>query len=188
MNMNVWFGIGRLATEPYLKEYERKVGENAGTTSWRCFYRVAITRNMDRGRPRAEQRTSFIPIVAWGEAAKRHATYLAKGTEVAMLGELVVDSNRQADGTYRERWNVTVRDVQYGQASMKNMSADQLGRRIGSLQEAQLNLQKLAALTNAAGAAPAAATEAPTSAPAIPLGEDFAEPAESAGAAVPTVE
>ena len=81
---------------------------------------MAITRIGDRGKPREQQRTNYIGIVAWGEAAKRHAQYLQKGTEVSVEGELIWESEKQADGSFRQFIAVQAHDIQYGRKSQKN--------------------------------------------------------------------
>lgn len=178
MNQNQWFGVGRVAGKPQLKSYTK----SDGTEGFRCFFRLAITRLMDRGAKREDQRTSFIPIVAWGEQAKRHAQYLDVGTEICVSGELVVDSHKQDDGSYKEFYNINARDIQYGQRSFKNASAEQIQTRISGLQGRMNDL--LAG--NASGAATPAATpaaDAPTTtAPSTgnPFTPDGEAPAASA--------
>lgn len=138
MNQNVVMLVGRIASKPQLKPYAK--GDKS--EGYRCFFRLAVTRLMDRGAKRDEQRTNFIPCVAWGEAAKRHAQYLDVGTEVSIVGELVVDSNKKEDGSFGpDFFNVQVRDVQYGQPSLKNASAETLTRRQATIETRLKELQ-----------------------------------------------
>jgi len=126
MNQNIVMLVGRIANKPQLKTYTKK----DKSEGYRCFFRLAVTRLMDRGVKREDQRCSFIPIVAWGEAAKRHAQYLDVGTEVTIAGELIVDANRNEDGTFAaDFFNVQARDIQYGQPSLKNATLETVQRR-----------------------------------------------------------
>lgn len=130
MNQNIIMLVGRIATKPQLKPYKK----SDGTEGYRCFFRLAVTRLMDRGAKRGEQRANFIPCVAWGDQAKRHAQYLDIGTEATVVGELIVESNKKEDGTFGPDFvNVQVRDVQYGQPSLKNASAETIEKRRATL-------------------------------------------------------
>lgn len=119
MDLNIWIGCGRLAMKPMLKTHSR----SDNTEGHRCFFRVAITRTMDLGKPRAEQRTNFVEVVTWGNLAKRCAQYLDKGTEVIVVGELLDRSEKQTDETYRRYTNINASIVQFGRASQKNQAA-----------------------------------------------------------------
>lgn len=132
MDSNTVIIVGRLAGDPILKSYSKK----DGSEGHRCFFRVAVTRLMDRGqKDRTLRRTNFIPVVAWGEAAKRHAQFLAKGTQVTVVGELICESEKQADGSFRDYTSVQANDVQYGQRSLKNSTPAQLASTVTALQE-----------------------------------------------------
>lgn len=154
MNQNQCFFVGRVAGKPQLKAYKK----SDGVDGYRCFFRLATTRLMDRGAKREEQRTNFIPIVSWGEQAKRHAQYLDVGTEVCVNGELIVDSQKNADGSYTEFWNVSARDIQYGQRSLKHSSPEQIQTRITGLQDRMITLLASLASTGAETALAADAT------------------------------
>jgi single-stranded DNA-binding protein len=124
MNSNTIHITGRIALKPELKPYNRK---SDGKEGHRFFSRVAVCRNMDRGKKFPDQRTSFIPIVCWGDAATRHAQYLDVGTEVQIRGELVIEPNRLADGTFGPDFvSVQMDDVQYGRRSDKNATIETL--------------------------------------------------------------
>ncbi len=180
MNQNMWMGVGRVANKPQLKPYKKA----DGTEGYRCFFRFAITRLQDRGVKRADNpRTCFIPVVSWGEQAKRHAQYLDIGTEICVTGELIVEPNRKEDGTFGpDFFNIQARDIQYGQPSLKNASLDVLTSRKAILDTRMAQLT--ADLANTPGAADAAATDTPTATPAAtgnpftPDGEAPAAPAE----------
>lgn len=158
MNSNTAIIVGRLAGDPILKSYAKKDGGEGH----RCFFRVAVTRLSDRGeKDSAKRRTNFIPVVTWGEAAKRHAQFLAKGTEVTVIGEIIAESTKQEDGTYTDFFSVQANDVQYGQRSMKNAKPEDLQRQAAALAK---RLEGLAAGMPA--------TPAPAPAPAMAEGEN----------------
>ena len=131
MDINSIVIAGRLAGNPQLKSYKKA----DGTEGHRCFMRIAVTRLSDRGKKdRAERRTNFVPVVAWGEAAKRHAQFLATGTQVVIRGELMAESRKKEDGTYDNFVVVQADDVQYGQRSLKNATPQQLASQVSALQ------------------------------------------------------
>ena len=129
MNINTAIIVGRLAGDPILKSYSKK----DGTEGHRCFFRLAVTRLSDRGSKADDRRTNFIPVVAWGDAAKRHAQFLAKGTEVTVSGEIIAESTKNADGTYTDHFSVQANDIQYGQRSLKNAKPEDLKRQVDAL-------------------------------------------------------
>lgn len=162
MDINVCTIVGRLAGDPVLKSYKK----GDGTEGFRCFMRVAVTRLMDRGqKDREKRRTNFVPVVAWGEAAKRHAQFLAKGTQVTVTGELIAESQRQQDGSYREFIHLQANDVQYGQRPLKSATPEQAQRQLDA---AQRRIEEIAA-----GSASAAPASTSASAPATPEGTPF---------------
>lgn len=165
MDSNVIVISGRLAGNPILKSYKKA----DGTEGHRCFFRVAVTRLSDRGqKDRAKRRTNFVPVVAWGEAAKRHAQFLATGTQVTVQGELLCETTRKEDGSFdKEFISVLANDVQYGPRSMKNATPQQLASQVQALQN---RIEGLAAGTSE----PVAALPTPSA------GNPFAEAPASA--------
>lgn len=149
MNSNTAIIVGRLAGDPILKSYSKK----DGTEGHRCFFRVAVTRLADRGSKAEDRRTNFIPVVAWGDAAKRHAQFLAKGTEVTIIGEIIAESTKNEDGTYTDHFSVQANDIQYGQRSMKNAKPEDLKRQVDALSK---RLGEVAELPAPAAPAPMA--------------------------------
>lgn len=129
MNSNTTILVGRLAGDPILKSYAKK----DGAEGHRCFFRLAITRLADRGSKTDDRRTNYIPVVAWGDAAKRHAQFLAKGTEVTVVGEIIAESKKNEDGTYTDFFSVQANDIQYGQRSLKNAKPEDLRRQVDAL-------------------------------------------------------
>ena len=178
MDQNICMFVGRLAAKPILSQYDKKDanGEITGEKGHRVFFRVMVTNLADRGKPRNQQRSNAIPIVAWDAQAVQHAKYLDQGTEVTIMGELIVEANKNADGTYNpDHWNIRGWDVQYGQASMKNASFEMLTARQAAI-TARLN--ELAAAGQAAGGAPESvpAANLPNPNVANPLTKDGAPP------------
>ncbi len=131
MNQNLFVGIGRCAGVPQLKTYKNAAGEEG----FRCWFKLAITRLMDRGKERSDQRASFISIVVWGEAAKRHAQYIGKGDALCVTGELICESQKQNDGSFVDYTSINARDIQYLGQATKNMGPEALGRRAAGIQE-----------------------------------------------------
>lgn len=167
MNVNNWHGTGRCAQVPQLKTYLKA----DGTTGYRCWFKLAVTRLQDRGeKDRGKQRTNFVSIVTWGEAAKRHAQYIGQGDEMHVQGELICESEQQADGSYREYTAVEARDIQYGSKALKNQQPDALNRSAENIQNRLNTIMAATASTMVAEVAEAAAvtttpaTEAPTTA------------------------
>lgn len=154
MNSNTTILVGRLAGDPILKSYSKK----DGSEGHRCFFRLAITRLSDRGSKAEDRRTNFIPVVAWGDAAKRHAQFLAKGTEVTVVGEIIAESKKNEDGTYTDFFSVQANDIQYGQRSLKNAKPEDLQRQVSAL---SARLANVAAAPVAAPAPMAAAGQNP---------------------------
>lgn len=149
MNQNISTLVGRLAADPVVKSYKRADG-TAGT---RCFLRLAVTRKMDRAKKIGDEgrRTNFVPCVAWGKRAELCAQYLAKGTMVAISGEIIAESQiitdtGKKDGTpvldangrkqYRDFFYVQIDDVQFGPRSLKNSSPEQRQTQLARVQTA----------------------------------------------------
>jgi len=131
MNANLSMIVGRLSIDPILKSYPKA----DGTKGTRCFFRVATTRQSDLGRPRDERRTSYIQVVTWGEAAKRHAEYLEKGTMVTVIGEWIQETERDSEGKItREHNYLQANNIQYGPKSRKNQPESDYESRIAALE------------------------------------------------------
>lgn len=171
MDTNVIVVVGRLAGVPQLTPYKTQEGKEGH----RCWFRLATTRKMDRGKE-GKRRVSFLPVVVWGEQARVCAQYLDKGTEVTVTGELVQDQILNEDGTFKEEHiSIRAEDVQFGRRSEKNQSAEQLQGRIDSLQA------RLAAMPANGEGMPSPA-EIPTPNLTAPGTNPFDEPAESVSA------
>jgi single-stranded DNA-binding protein len=143
MNANFALLVGRLAAKPILSNHATKNGTTA-----RVFFTVAVTRLGDLGKPQEEQRTNWVPVVAWGSLAERCAQYLDRGTEVTVVGENIFESvakrddegnHIEIDGVrqYRKFSHVQGNSVQFGEASKKEQSrkeASDFGDQLSNLQ------------------------------------------------------
>lgn len=166
MNGNIVNIVGRLAGKPVLKGFNKK----DGSAGFRSFMRVAVTRLGDLGSKRDEQRTNFVPVVAWGKLAERIAQYLDKGTEVLVSGELIAESKVKTDANgnpimidgktqYDEYIHVQATSCQFGRKSLKNQSPADMSAQLEALQT------RIDSITSGEGQP----TDAPASTPATPL-------------------
>jgi hypothetical protein len=141
MNGNNVTICGRLASKPVLKGFNKK----DGTEGFRSFMRVAVTRLGDLGAKREDQRTNFVPVVAWGGLAQRIAQYLDKGGEVLVSGELIAESKVKTDAAgapividgktqYDEYIHVQATSCQFGRKSLKNASPADVVSQMAALQ------------------------------------------------------
>lgn len=141
MNGNHITICGRLAGKPSLKGFNKK----DGTGGFRSFMRVAVTRLGDLGAKREDQRTNFVPVVAWGGLAQRIAQYLDKGTEVLVSGELIAESKIKTDAAgapivvngktqYDEYIHIQATSCQFGRKSMKNATPADIASQMTALQ------------------------------------------------------
>ena len=141
MNGNHITLCGRLAGKPVLKGFNKK----DKSEGFRSFMRVAVTRLGDLGAKRDDQRTNFVPVVAWGGLAQRIAQYLDKGGEVLVSGELIAESKVKTDAAgapivlngktqYDEYIHVQATSVQFGRKSLKNQSPADIAVQLASLQ------------------------------------------------------
>lgn len=182
MNGNHISIVGRLAGKPSLKGFNKK----DGSEGFRSFMRVAVTRLGDLGAKRDDQRTNFVPVVAWGGLAQRIAQYLDKGTEVLVSGELIAESKVKTDAAgapividgktqYDEYIHVQATSCQFGRKSMKNQSPADIASQLASLQT------RINEMTSGEGQP----TETPASTPATPEAApvEGANPFEGDGAA-----
>ncbi len=121
--------LGRLAAKPVLTSYTK----SDGSEGHRVWFKVAVDRLSDLGKPREKRRTSFIPVVCWGELAKRCAEFLDTGSEVHAEGELIFESRLGED---KERNHLMASRVQFGRKSLKNASPEGRPTPANALQEA----------------------------------------------------
>lgn len=168
MNGNHITICGRLAGKPSLKGFKK----SDGADGFRSFMRVAVTRLGDLGAKRDDQRTNYVPVVAWGGLAQRIAQYLDKGTEVLVSGELIAESKPKLDAAgapividgktqYDEFIHVQATSCQFGRKSMKNQSPADVSAQLEALQA------RVASMAAGEGQP----TETPASTPATPAVE-----------------
>ena len=180
INQNSSTITGRLAGPVVLKPRTKK----DGSQGYRGWFRVAVTRLSDLGKPFAEARANFIEVVVWDKLAELCAQFLKKGTEVGVTGEHICQSRPRTnmagetvmlDGrplyqqfSYIQPRSVT--DVQFGRNSTKNASPQDLMAQMRALQV------RVEAISAGHGAPSALAPSAPIADPlaALGLGHDGA--------------
>ena len=77
-NLNQWFGTGNLTRDPELSYTQ-------GNNTALCKFSIASNKPAGQGR---EDHVSYFDIVVWGKLAELCNQYLAKGKQVAIIGEL----------------------------------------------------------------------------------------------------
>jgi single stranded DNA-binding protein len=180
MNANFVVIVGRLSMDPILKSFTRK----DETVSHRVFMSVAVTRLGDLGAKREDQRTNFVPVVVWGKQAETCAQYLARGTEVTVVGELIAESRVKLDEnqqpivingvTQRDSFiQVQATSVQFGAKSQKNASAADVATQLAALTARVAELSKDEEAAGEATPAGEAAADTPSTGPdGNPFGDD----------------
>ena len=83
--MNIIAITGRLTKDPELKY-------TADGTAI-CNFTLAVDRRYTK-----QQKTDFIPVVAWGKTGENCANYLSKGKQAGAVGELHIRSYETKDG------------------------------------------------------------------------------------------
>ncbi len=182
MNANQIIIVGRLSAKPVLKGFTNKDKK----PGHRCFMRVAVTRLGDLGAKRDDQRTNYIPVVAWGPLGERCAQFLDVGTEVTVVGELIAESKPKLDGEgnhieidgvkqYNDYTNVQANSVQFGRKSAKNATTSDMQGQLAALQT------RLDAMGSGEGQ-PAATPESDSADTPAPAGETGDNPFEEGDA------
>lgn len=171
INQNISQITGRVAGPVVLKPHRKQ----DGSEGYRGWFRVAVTRIADLGKPFAEQRASFIQVVVWDKAAQLCAQFLKKGTEVGVTGELISQSRLRTNTAgqtimlegrplYQEFFYIqprSITDVQFGRPSMKNASPQDLVAQVNALHARITALAAGHPTPTPAAAAPATATATP---------------------------
>ena len=99
--MNIWTGIGRLTKDPELRK-------TTGGTSV-CNFTVAVNRRWKKeGQPDAD----FINCLSFGQTAEFVATYLAKGSLIAIDGRIQTGSYENAEGKRVYTTEIVVNSVE----------------------------------------------------------------------------
>jgi len=95
--------IGRLTKDPELKYTP---GNGTAVTS----FILAVNRKYKKeGQPEAD----FIPIVIWGKQAEATATYMSKGSQIAISGRIETRNYDNKDGVKVYVTEVIAEDVEF---------------------------------------------------------------------------
>ena len=95
--------MGRLVADPELRT--TTTGKSVAT------FRIAVDRSFVR---QGEQRQAdFIPIVAWENTANFVCRYFAKGSMIAVQGQLQSRSYEDSNGAKRTAYEVIAREVSF---------------------------------------------------------------------------
>lgn len=115
--MNIVVIIGRIVRDLELRY--------TGTGKAVCSFSVAV----DRGFKDADgnKQTDFIDCVAWGKTAENLATYMTKGSQVAVDGRLQVRSYEAKDGSKRKAVEVVAERVEFIGSRPKQEPAEEDG-------------------------------------------------------------
>ena len=100
--MNKVILIGRLTANP-----EDKM-TNSGTSV--CEFSLAVDRPYQKG---AEKQTDFVNCVAWRGTAEFIVKHFTKGKMMLAEGHLQNDKWTDKDGYSRDKWRVTVENVEF---------------------------------------------------------------------------
>lgn len=106
--------IGRLTKDPELKYTQNG---KAVTT-----FTLAVNRGYTNAQ--GEREADFIPIVAWGKIAENCATYLGKGSLVAVEGRIQVRTYEAKDGGRRWVTEIVSAAVHFLDGKNKNGNAN----------------------------------------------------------------
>ncbi len=93
--------VGNLTADPRITSTEN------GKTI--CRFSIAINR-FSRGE---EKKADFIPIVAWEQLAQNCGKYLKKGSKVAVVGSLQINSYTDNEGIKRQSAEVRADSVEF---------------------------------------------------------------------------
>ena len=107
--MNKCILIGNLTRDPEFTQTPTGVSL--------CKFTIAVNRNFTNAD--GERETDFINIVAWRTLADNCGKYLAKGSKVAVCGQLQISNYEADDGTKRYRTDVVAQDVEFIKISDK---------------------------------------------------------------------
>ncbi|MBR5409285.1 MAG: single-stranded DNA-binding protein [Clostridia bacterium] len=93
--MNNCVFVGRLASDPECRSTSTGIPV--------CRFRLAVNRRL---KEKGERKTDFFSVVVWRQQAEFAAKYLRKGMQVAVHGELHVES--YTDQQNRQRYYIEV--------------------------------------------------------------------------------
>lgn len=115
--------VGNLGADPELHQ--------GGTTS-RCNFRVAVSERWTGKDGQKQERTEWVPVVAWGKKAELCAQYLRKGSKACVEGKLQTRSWDDG-GQKRYMTEVVADEVHFlDRAPERNTSPDEQKSRSGA--------------------------------------------------------
>ncbi|MBW9158893.1 single-stranded DNA-binding protein [Clostridium tagluense] len=120
--MNKVVLIGRLTANPGLKFAQ-------GTGNAVCTFTIAVNRRFKKeGYPEAD----FIPIVVFGKQAEATATYMIKGSQLSISGNIQTRNYEAKDGTKKYVTEVVADEVVFLDSKGKGESSGQNSSNNGS--------------------------------------------------------
>lgn len=117
--------MGRLTRDPELKYVSGNIPI--------CSFRLAVARHTSGD----EEKTDFIPCVAWREKAEFVSQWFSKGTLAIVIGELISHVWKDEQGKSHLTIEVKCNEVTFGETKRQRMAreeAGQLSNATGSLQ------------------------------------------------------
>ncbi|MDD5259519.1 MAG: single-stranded DNA-binding protein [bacterium] len=91
-------------------------------------FTIAINQRYKDKAGQSQEKTDFIPIVAWGKQAELIKQYLSKGSSVYIEGRLQQDSwEDKNDGTKKSKLKVVAQQVQFLDRAKGQEAADKDG-------------------------------------------------------------
>ena len=100
MGVNIFVGVGNLATEPSMK------ATKGGTEM--CTFRLAVNSGFgDR------KETAFLHIITFGKTAVNCERYLSKGRKVLVRGRISTGSYEKSDGTKVYTTDIMADEVEF---------------------------------------------------------------------------
>ena len=101
--MNKCILIGNLTRDPELTQTSSGISV--------CRFTVAVNRNYTNAN--GEREADFINVVVWRERAENCAKYLAKGSKVAVCGQMQTRSYEDKEGNKRYVTEINAEDVEF---------------------------------------------------------------------------
>ncbi len=98
--MNKIFLTGNLTKSPELRHTERDMAI--------CHFSIAVNKYV-----KGEQKTIFVNIVTFSKTAENCEKYLAKGSKVAIIGELEIRQYEGNDGQIKYMTEVLANEVEF---------------------------------------------------------------------------
>ena len=114
--MNKVVLIGRLVKDPELRFTP---GSGASVTT--------LTLAVDKYNTKTkEHEADFVPVVIWGKQAESTASYMTKGSQIAISGRIQTRSYDAKDGTKRYVTEVVGAEVQFLSKSSNNQNNNEV--------------------------------------------------------------